>query len=82
MTSFKAMLKTTQGIVKLLKATDKDRYLSYLPMAHGMERWTGEVSCCFLFFILSKFFNDKILTDDDSSHFISSFTFVSIPILS
>ena len=44
MTSFKAMTLTTKGIVKMLKAAASDRYLSYLPMAHGMERWTGEVS--------------------------------------
>ena len=44
MTSFGSMLAATKGIVKLIKVTDKDRYLSYLPVAHGMERWLGEVS--------------------------------------
>jgi hypothetical protein len=43
MTSFGAMLDATKGIVDLIKITDKDRYLSYLPVAHGMERWLGEV---------------------------------------
>jgi long-chain acyl-CoA synthetase len=42
MTSFKAMLIPTQGIAKLLRCTAEDRYLSYLPVAHGMERWLGE----------------------------------------
>ena len=44
MTSFAAMIDTTKGICKVLKATSNDRYLSYLPIAHGMERWVGEVS--------------------------------------
>ena len=44
MTSFKAMRDTTEGLVKVLKVTSNDRYLSYLPVAHGMERWIGEVS--------------------------------------
>jgi long-chain acyl-CoA synthetase len=42
MISFKTMKVTTNGIVKLLKATSKDRELSYLPLAHGMARWTDE----------------------------------------
>jgi long-chain acyl-CoA synthetase len=46
MTSFKAMRDTTEGLVKVLKVTSNDRYLSYLPVAHGMERWIGEVSVC------------------------------------
>ena len=42
MTSFKAMTLTTKGICKKLKVTSNDRYLSYLPVSHGMERWIGE----------------------------------------
>ena len=44
MTSFGAMSKCAKGIITLLHVTEKDRYLSYLPVAHGMERWLGEVS--------------------------------------
>jgi len=43
MTSFRAMTISTHGIIKVVKMTDRDRYLSYLPVAHGMERWLGEV---------------------------------------
>jgi long-chain acyl-CoA synthetase len=43
MTSFRAMTDTTIGICKVLHANPSDRYLSYLPIAHGMERWLGEV---------------------------------------
>ncbi|KAL3922775.1 MAG: hypothetical protein SGILL_002021 [Bacillariaceae sp.] len=42
MTSFAAMTDTTIGVCKVLKVTPNDRYLSYLPIAHGMERWLGE----------------------------------------
>jgi long-chain acyl-CoA synthetase len=41
MTSFKAMTVTCFGMIDLLKITPKDRYLSYLPCSHGMERWIG-----------------------------------------
>lgn len=42
MTSFKAMTISTKGITALLEVTEKDRYVSYLPISHGMERWCGE----------------------------------------
>jgi len=41
MTSFKAMTETSMGLVNTLSMTQNDRYLSYLPLAHGMERWNG-----------------------------------------
>jgi len=41
MTSYRAMTDTSKGISKVLSITSKDRYLSYLPIAHGMERWLG-----------------------------------------
>uniref|UniRef100_A0A7S0UFL4 AMP-dependent synthetase/ligase domain-containing protein n=1 Tax=Pseudo-nitzschia delicatissima TaxID=44447 RepID=A0A7S0UFL4_9STRA len=41
MTSYKAMTDTTKGICKVLSVNSDDRYLSYLPIAHGMERWLG-----------------------------------------
>lgn len=43
MTSFAAMVDATAGINRQHHITEKDRYLSYLPIAHGMERWLGEV---------------------------------------
>ncbi len=39
MLSFGAMLAATDGLVSLLRFTPTDRMLSYLPMAHTMERW-------------------------------------------
>jgi len=41
MISFQAMRDATVGICKELVVGQKDRYLSYLPVAHGMERWLG-----------------------------------------
>jgi len=29
-------------LIRLLNITENDRYLSYLPVSHGMERWVGE----------------------------------------
>lgn len=43
MHNFKAMTVTTQGIIKLFHFNGNDRYLSYLPLSHGMERWLGEM---------------------------------------
>lgn len=43
MTSFSAMTQTSIGITKVLNLTEEERYLSYLPVSHGMERWLGEV---------------------------------------
>jgi long-chain acyl-CoA synthetase len=42
MVSFHAMTDTTFGLINNLHVTEKDRYLSYLPLSHGMERWVGE----------------------------------------
>ncbi|MCU0690079.1 MAG: AMP-binding protein [Polyangiaceae bacterium] len=42
MQSFRSMLTCSHGISRVLNPTRNDRYLSYLPLAHGMERWLGE----------------------------------------
>ncbi len=42
MLSFKAMLSGVEGISKVINTTSEDRMLSYLPLAHAMERWIGE----------------------------------------
>ena len=38
MVSFKAMTETVFGLIEITKTTSEDRYLSYLPISHGMER--------------------------------------------
>jgi long-subunit acyl-CoA synthetase (AMP-forming) len=39
MLSFGAMAKATAGICEMLGLSESDRMLSYLPLAHTMERW-------------------------------------------
>jgi long-chain acyl-CoA synthetase len=60
MTSFYALTKTTQGISIMNKMKSTDRYLSYLPMAHGMERWLGECVC--MYNGISLFFAESLAT--------------------
>jgi long-chain acyl-CoA synthetase len=48
MTSFMAMTDTSKGITKVMNINSEDRYLSYLPIAHGMERWLGMVRKVFI----------------------------------
>jgi long-chain acyl-CoA synthetase len=42
MLSFFNMTEPTFGLIEATKCTINDRYLSYLPISHGMERWVGE----------------------------------------
>jgi long-chain acyl-CoA synthetase len=42
MISFRSMLVCSEHLVRVLSLTAADRYLSYLPVAHSMERWLGE----------------------------------------
>ena len=39
-----AALEEAVGLAEAIELLEGDRYLSYLPMAHGMERWLGECS--------------------------------------
>ena len=39
MMSFGAMHKSAQGVCETLKTNAVDRFLSYLPLSHSMERW-------------------------------------------
>jgi len=43
MHNFNAMTVPTAGICKMHNINGNDRYLSYLPLIHGMERWLGEI---------------------------------------
>jgi long-chain acyl-CoA synthetase len=60
MHNFHALLVTTEGITKRITAGPKDRYVSYLPLAHGMERWLGE--CVALYAGVQLFFAESIDT--------------------
>jgi long-chain acyl-CoA synthetase len=46
--SFQTISAPTRGLIATLRLGPLDRYLSYLPLAHTMERWLGECVplCC------------------------------------
>jgi long-chain acyl-CoA synthetase len=57
MHDFTTTLACSAGISALLRFNANDRYISYLPIAHGMERWLGEHvmirDCCHVFYVES-----------------------------
>ncbi|MFT5684952.1 MAG: long-chain acyl-CoA synthetase [Myxococcota bacterium] len=46
--SFRTISVTTKGLVGVLNGTKDDRMLSYLPLAHGMDRWLSECNSLYL----------------------------------
>mmetsp|Transcript_21941 Transcript_21941/g.51870 ORF Transcript_21941/g.51870 Transcript_21941/m.51870 type:complete len:584 (-) Transcript_21941:1187-2938(-) len=78
MHNFKTMYVTTVGINKTnLHATSKDRYLSYLPLAHGMERWLGE--CAALLVGHRVYFAETLATFVNDLNRARPTLFVSVP---
>lgn len=77
MTSFRAITSATRGIVKELNITSKDRYLSYLPLSHGMERFTG--LCIPLYSGMQVFYAESIKTFIDDLNRARPTLFVSVP---
>jgi long-chain acyl-CoA synthetase len=77
MHDFNTMYVTTVGICKQLNATSKDRYLSYLPLAHGMERWLGE--CVALHAGVELFFAETLATFVKDLNRAEPTLFVSVP---
>ena len=77
MHNFETMLTTTVGLAKQLHVTSKDRYLSYLPLAHGMERWCGE---CIAFLCgTNLFFAETLATFVNDLNRARPTLFVSVP---
>ena len=60
MLSFGAMAAPTENLHRLMGFTTEDRMLSYLPLAHTMERWI--VGCCSTRSPFQVFFADKLDT--------------------
>mmetsp|Transcript_26670 Transcript_26670/g.61347 ORF Transcript_26670/g.61347 Transcript_26670/m.61347 type:complete len:561 (-) Transcript_26670:410-2092(-) len=77
MTSFKAMTIPTTGIIKTLKISDKDRYLSYLPVSHGMERWLG--ICIPLYTGMHLYFAESLSTFVNDLNRAKPTLFLSVP---
>ena len=60
MHDFGTTLTCSNGIMKVIDATAEDRYLSYLPLAHGMEHWLGE--CLILRTSLHVYYSESLAT--------------------
>ena len=71
------MTQTTKGICKALELTDQDRYMSYLPISHGMERWLGE--CVPMYAGVSLFFAESLSTFVNDLNRAKPTLFLSVP---
>jgi len=77
MHDFSTMYATTLGFCTSVNVTSDDRYLSYLPLAHGMERWLGE--CVSLYAGTQVFFADSLRTFVEDLNRARPTLFVSVP---
>jgi len=77
MQSFGAMLDCTLGIDRILNVVPEDRYLSYLPVAHAMERWLGE--CMPLYGGIELYFADSLETFVQDLQRARPTLFLSVP---
>jgi len=75
--SFRTISAPTKGLVKMLKITEYDRGLSYLPLAHGMDRWLSE--CMSLSAGSRVFFAESLTTFVDDLKRAKPTVFVSVP---
>ena len=58
MLSFDNLTAPTFGLIEQIHVNVSDRYLSYLPVSHGMERWVGE---CVPFVTGSEFICNSVI---------------------
>jgi long-chain acyl-CoA synthetase len=56
--SFRTITATTVGISTLLEFSPEDRILSYLPLAHGMDRWLS--FCCTIYAGVHVYFAESL----------------------
>lgn len=77
MHDFETMLAATKIVTEELSANSSDRYLSYLPLAHGMERWLGE--CTALYSGVELFFAESLTTFVQDLNRAKPTLFVSVP---
>lgn len=77
MISFESMTDTIFRTNELLRMTEADRYLSYLPLSHGMERWLGE---CLAFITgMQVFYTESLATFSADLARCRPTFFVSVP---
>jgi long-subunit acyl-CoA synthetase (AMP-forming) len=77
MIPFGGMLACCQGLDRILHLTTEDRYLSYLPVAHAMERWIGE--CCPIYGGYHLFFAESLDTFVQDLQRARPTLFLSVP---
>jgi long-chain acyl-CoA synthetase len=77
MHSFAAMAAAAAGISRILAVRRNDRMLSYLPLAHAMERWAVEMSSITHGFRL--FFTESLETFLDDLRRARPTVFLSVP---
>jgi len=77
MTSYKALTDTCKGMKELLNVTQEDRWISYLPVAHGMERWLG--MCLPMYVGMQVWFAEKLTTFVADLNRCEPTLFLSVP---
>jgi len=77
MLSFSNLTVPTFGLIETTHAVSTDRYLSYLPISHGMERWLGE--CVTFVTGMHVFFADSLKTFVDDLGRAKPTLFLSVP---
>jgi len=77
MHDFATMYGTIKSFARDINAVSTDRYMSYLPLAHGMERWLGE--CMALFNGHQVYFADTLATFRQDLVRARPTLFVSVP---
>mmetsp|Transcript_37039 Transcript_37039/g.66673 ORF Transcript_37039/g.66673 Transcript_37039/m.66673 type:complete len:580 (-) Transcript_37039:190-1929(-) len=77
MLTFDNLTIPTFGLIESTHANINDRYLSYLPVSHGMERWIGE---CVVFVTgMHVFFADSLATFVNDLGRAKPTLFLSVP---
>ena len=75
--SFKTISITTKGLAQVLSSNKDDRTLSYLPLAHGMDRWLSE--CSSLYIGSRIYFAESLATFVEDLKRAKPTLFVSVP---
>ena len=75
--SFRTISAPTENLVKLLDVTKNDRMLSYLPLAHAMDRWLSE--CVSMWTGLHVYFAEALDTFVEDLKRARPTLFISVP---
>jgi len=75
--SFATISGPSVGISKLLEFSPEDRYMSYLPLAHGMERWLA--FCCCMYSGVHVYFAESLATFVQDLNRARPTLFLSVP---